>query len=139
MSGESNQVLWRGVRPVEGIRGVWPARNSTRVYESAFQEGVGTTIVYTVGAGKILFLASMFMCSRLTSNTLQAIKGIVRDAGDTETARLINQNFAFAGHQTSGMAYSPAVEALAGYDVCVICEHADATGRLIIAGWLEDA
>lgn len=139
MSGETDQVKWRGVRPVEGIRGIWPARNATRVNASDWQDGAGTKVVYTVPAGKILFLSSMFLCSRYTGATQPAIHAYVRDDDDEMQQRLVSHYFAGAGFQTSGMWYMPAQEAQAGWDVCIQVSSADAAGRLIVAGWLEDA
>lgn len=138
MSGENDRVKWRGIQPVDGIRGMWPARNATRVNESGYQAGVGTLIIYTVPANKLLFMTSMFLCSRITVVANTAIKGFIRDEGDVETFRFINHYFAGKDEQTSGMQYIPAVEAQAGYDICVSCEHANAGARLILSGWLED-
>jgi len=139
MGGEHDQQRWRGIQPVHGIRGLWPAIDSERVNATAAQSGAGTTIVYTVPANKILFIASMFMVSRNAIVQQCGMHAFIRNVADAEVARLCSNYFETAGQQTSPMQYFPAQEAAAGFDVCVLGDKASSAVRLIFGGWLEDA
>lgn len=138
MGGETDKVRWRGIQPVYGIRGIWPAVDSVRVNATGAQADTGTTIVYTVGANKRLFISSMFMVSRNVVVQTVGMMAFVRNVGDVEVARLCSNYFVIIGQQTSPMQFIPAVEAEAGYDVCVSSDKDDSAVRLIIGGWLED-
>lgn len=139
MAGETDKVLWRGVRPILGIRGIWPDVDATRVNETAAQANIGITIVYTVPASKILFLSSMFLVSRNDAEQVASIHALVRDGNDDEVYRIVSAYYNQKTQQASAMQYTPALEAETGWDVVVSVEHDDAVGRLIISGWLEDS
>lgn len=138
MAGETDQVRWRGVQPVAGISGLWPAIGAQRVNATDAQSGVGTTIVYTVPANKLLFITSMFMVSRNAIVQQCGMHAFIRNVADAEVARLCSNYFETAGQQTSPMQYFPAQEAAAGFDVCVSGDKNNSAVRLIIGGWLED-
>ena len=139
MGGEPNQVLWRGVQPVAGIRGVWPARNSLRVNERASQEGIGSVIVYTVPSGKILFVSSLFCASRLAVDGSEYAIFAIRDTSDVTQIVLVYHYYDLKDQLVSSSQFTPALEALAGWDVYL--ESFDANLDVIggFFGWLEDA
>lgn len=139
MSGESNQVLWRGVRPVEGIRGVWPARNSVRIIKEAIQVGVGSAIAYTVPASKIFFITSAELsCYNSAGGGVETGLGI-RDGGDVHLWFLMVHYFEAQSQHSGSHQFFPAIEVLAGYDVYVMSGGANVTSRGLAFGWLEDA
>ena len=139
MSGETNQVLWRGVRPVAGIQGIWPAIGAVRVHASNMQTDAGTTIVYTVPAGKKLFIPNAEFSSRLAAGGANYSRGFVRDAADVQKYYICYQHFFMEGQLDTSFHFVPALEAAAGYDVCVFVNGAGLLSRLTIHGWLEDA
>lgn len=139
MSGEADQVLWRGVRPVEGIRGVWPARNAVRVNKRGSQVSVGTAIVYTVPAGKILFISSSVFTTRMSAVAGAGANMAVRDTDDVTDYYMVDHKYGSIYQQTTSQYYLPALEAAAGYDVTVFNSHAALQTAGIFCGWLEDA
>ena len=139
MTGETNQVLWRGVRPVAGIQGVWPAIGATRIIVDGTESAGGTTLFYTVPGGKKLFISTSLLTSRLLVDEAHQCYVFVRDAGDV-TKYFVNRQFCFkAGGQTTPVNYLPALEVPAGYDVCLASSHANLDAWSGIYGWLEDA
>ena len=139
MPGEPNEVNWRGVRPVSGIRGVWPARNSVRVYEEGYQSSRGTAIVYTVPANKKLFISGHLLSSLEETGAFATMRMGVRNSDDALMYWMQYQYYDIPGQQTTPMAHQPALEAEAGYDVFVQSSHTYVSGRGLIFGWLEDA
>jgi len=139
VAGEPNPVRWRGVQPVEGIRGIWPARNSTRIHEYGVVVGAGDGVIYTVPSGKIAFIAS----SQLSANNAAAASTIgritVRDENDVNVYHIAMLAQGGAGGMEASGSYLPALEVKAGYDVYVNSSHANLTLRGLIFGWLEDA
>lgn len=138
MSGEQDQTRWRGVQPVDGIRGVWPERNAERVGSNQLQAGVGVINVYTVSSGKRLFLTSAFLSSLVSVDVDARATLAVRDGSDAFQYYVLYHGFVLAGQQTSGMNYFPALEVEADWDVYVELNHASMVARGIIHGWLED-
>lgn len=138
MGGEKNEVLWRGVRPVNGISGVWPARNATRVNEWKVKEGDGLDILYTVAAGKKLFVASAWFATRLSADADARCSMFVRDVADDDAFVIVDHYYDIAGQQVCCPNYIPALEVAAGYDVCLYNNVAGLDSRGGIAGWLED-
>ncbi len=139
MSGEPDQVLWRGVRPVEGIRGVWPARNSPRIAKTGSQGGGGITLVYTVPTGKLLFISTCFLTSRLSADGAHWGALRIRDDEDAELVVLIFHWYNIAGQLATQVPYLPAYEVPAGYDVYVESSHGNLGCYGVFNGWLEDA
>lgn len=139
MPGETNEVVWRGVRPVSGIRGVWPAIDSVRVYEEDYQAGAGTNAFYTVPAGKILFISNVLIYSRHSATGVTSGKMSVRNVADVEVFTLCKQYYDIPGQQTNSFFYSPAIEVPAGYDVFLLSNTAALDIGGSIFGWLEDA
>lgn len=139
MGGEADEVKWRGVRPVEGIRGVWPERNAAWVYGEKYQAGLGIGIVYTVPAGKILFISSAFLTSRKSTDSSKGGSLAIRGVGDVRLSYLFNHLYDLAGQQTSSLSYPVAIQAATGWDVYV--DSTDDTVDLLgcIQGWIEDA
>jgi len=139
MPGEPNEVNWRGVRPVSGIRGVWPARNSVRVNATGSLGAAGITIIYTVPVGKILFTSSVWLTSFRTIQRNDNAYLYVRNVADVEQYRMLQHGWAATGQQSSNLMFRPAVEASAGWDVCITISFDDGYVRAGIHGWLEDA
>lgn len=139
MAGEPNEVVWRGVRPIAGIRGVWPDIDAVRVIDSAYQAGAGSLIIYTVPAGKILFVTSAFLAARYSgaANAWGAIG--VRDALDAHQYWFAMVYIVGANSYNTPLSYFPAVEVPAGYDVYVRSGDALLDANGIINGWIEDA
>ena len=139
MTGETNQVLWRGVRPIAGIQGVWPAIGATRIYEHDTQSGEGTKVVYTVPANKKFFLSSAILCSRLTVGAEVRVNAFVRDAEDATQFYLGAHVYTQPGQMTTHSNFFPALEVPAGWDVCLYVQAVNLYGWYDIFGWLEDA
>jgi len=139
MSGENDQVLWRGVRPVDGIRGIWPERNATRIYANNAAIGSTTTIVYTVPSGKILFIGSGQLSSRASADGEYIAELKVRDGSDDDVFVLLQNWHRISGQMGSMLSYLPALEVAAGDDVVVRSSHANLSTGAMIFGWLEDA
>lgn len=139
MAGETDQARWRGVQPVEGISGVWPARDAVRVHAAAGLVGLGVIIVYTVPSGKKLFLPFASLHGHLANAATTATRLGVRDSVDAFRywifygyLRIVTQINVFS-------AFTPALEVEEDEDVYVENLSAELTGRGIIHGWLEDA
>lgn len=139
MAGEPNQVLWRGVQPVSGIRGVWPAIDSERARGVEQALGASIATLYTVPAGKKLFIASSQLSSRESVAAASACFLDVANDSAVFQYYLDYHMYDIAGQLVTFRSYSPAEEALAGWVVRVYSDHAniDATG--IFNGWLEGA
>jgi len=138
MTGETNQVKWRGVRPVAGIDGIWPATGATRILKDNSQLGVGTAIVYTVPADTKLYLSGASLSSRQAVQDAATAGLGIRTAGDVHVNWLLYHWYYRIAEQCQSMAYLPAVGIPAGYDVYVNSDHANVAVRGIIRGWLED-
>ncbi len=139
MSGESNQVVWRGVRPVEGIRGIWPARNAVRINEDAEAVGVSSITIYTVPANKILFISTVDMASIQSSIAAVSVRLNVFNELAAFSYRIKYHYFEAVGQQVSSSRYVPALEAAAGYTIRIFSAHADGQAAACLHGWLEDA
>jgi len=139
MSGETDQVRWRGVRPVEGISGIWPALNATRVHGAHYIAGVGTQVVYTVPANKKLYIANALITLKMTAAADAGGKFSVRDDGDVHKYHLLYVLQNTAGYQNVAFNLVPAAEAEAGWDVYVNSNAAVLTVFGMFHGWLEDA
>lgn len=139
MGGETDRTRWRGVRPVDGISGVWPALNTTRVNKGAGKYETGTTIIYTVPTGKILFIASAFMGSRLSANGLKYATFDVSNAGDVLQYYMYQHQYDIAGQQANGMSFIPALEAEADWKIRLRVVGTNIEAIAIFHGWLEDA
>ena len=139
MSGETNQVRWRGVRPVAGIGGVWPAIGAVRVQEHDTQSGAGTKVVYTVPGNKKFFLSSAILASRLTVGAEVRANALVRDAGDAIKYYLGAHVYTQPGQMTTHSNFFPALELPAGWDVCLYVQAVNQYAWYDIFGWLEDA
>ena len=139
MGVTDNQLTWRGVTQISGVRGVWPAANAARVNEDAYLVGAGTVIIYTVPASKKLFIAS---CSISASQSAAAITRAtvhVRNVGDVIQYNIFHHVFYTSGQQVAALSFMPALEAVAGWDVCLYNSHANLSSRGLFTGWLEDA
>lgn len=132
-----NELNWRGVRPIPGINGVWPGPNAYRVNVTGMQNGLGETIIYTVPANYKLFIASLFMCSKLSADGDHYSYVGVRDGGDVDQYFPILHLYDAKGQQTSSPRYVPALEAAALWDVFVLSAHANIDAWATIFGWLE--
>ena len=138
MGGEPDEVRWRGVRPVEGIRGVWPERNAARVDKIKLQSSAGGTNFYTVPAGKILFIYQAFLNSRLTVAAATAGWMVIRTGGDVDVFTISYHLYTIEGQMGDNHNYSPAVAIPAGYKVRVYSSSNDLHLYASFHGWLEE-
>lgn len=139
MSGEANQVNWRGVQPVAGIRGVWPAIDSVRVNSTVVQVDAGTTIAYTVPAGKILFLTEAVIAGVQAVVQAGLIDIHVRNVMDVLQYYVNVKYILVVDGFESRRNYFPALEVPAGFDVCITNNLDNITSFGFIYGWIEDA
>lgn len=139
MSGEANEILWRGVRPVAGIRGVWPAIDAERVDITKGRSSEGTEIAYTVPANKKLFVASVFLSTAYSGAISAWVNVLLRDGDDDTVYYIYSLKYLTAGQQSNSMFFIPALEAEAGWDVVLYNSSDDLGATVIFHGWLEDA
>lgn len=139
MSGEPNKVRWRGIRPIAGIRGVWPDIDAVRVHASNFISGVGETIIYTVPAGKKLFIANALQSSLETADAQALAWLAVRNDDNIFQYYISLHYFIVTGAFNTTFNFKVALEADAGWDVYVASGHANVATRGTFHGWLEDA
>ena len=139
MSGEADQVKWRGVRPISGIRGIWPDVDAVRAHARAYQSGTGSLIAYTVPSGKILFISTYFFSSRLSVDGSDYGFIGVRDASDVVQFVMIYHYYDFKGQLATTAPFAPALEALAGWDVFIQSYDVNLDVNGGFFGWLEDA
>ena len=139
MGGEANEILWRGVRPIEGIRGVWPERNTTRLHAEASRQGTAAAIVYTVPSGKRAFITTSIFTSRLAVAGSQNARLGIRDGSDVHSYWIMNHYYDTEGQQTTAATFMPALEIEADYDVYILNGVADLDSATVLHGWLEDA
>lgn len=138
MSGETDRIRWRGVQPIAGIQGIWPAENATRINKTEVQSGTGTKILYTVTANKKLFISSMNLTSRNEVDQQCNFMVSVRNDEDVLQYRIMLQYYQIAGQLTIPMTFRPALEAQAGWDVVIEVDTDNLVGRALMFGWEED-
>lgn len=139
MSGESNQVVWRGVRPVEGIAGVWPARNAARVNKFLTIAIAGLFDIYTVPADKKLYISATSLVSSMTTANTGRVFLAVRNVANTRQYITLYHNFIAVDREVTDLPHMPALEADAGWDVYLDSNHGDIDAFGAFFGWLEDA
>ena len=139
MPGEQNQVLWRGVRPVHGIRGIWPDRNATRIYEEATANGVDTVTIYIVPADKILFISNLSFTTRMAIDGSAAPRVYAATGAGALVYRVIYHYYDLAGHQVTTSLFQPALEVIATNKLLLFNNHASCYASGVLHGWLEDA
>lgn len=139
MGGEADQVRWRGVRPVEGISGIWPARNAERIYATEYLTGALIKTVYEVPANKKLFISSGWMATRTAAAASYYAVLTLYNTVPAIIAELLGHYYDSIGHQTTALSFFPAIEAAAGFKVRAYSSHADLDLGCSIFGWLEDA
>lgn len=122
MGGETDQVRWRGVQPVWGIAGIWPARNSVRVHANKENEADGTEIVYTVPANKKLYLSNAILNSYQSAEKEARAYIAVRNDSDVLQYYVTENRFGAAGQLVVSSHFVPALEAEAGWDVVLTNE-----------------
>lgn len=139
MGGEADQVLWRGVRPVQGISGIWPARNAVRVYASEYLTGALIKTVYEVPADKKLFISSCWLSTRNAAAASYYALLTVYNTVPASIAELISHYYDSIGQQVTALSFFPAIEAAAGFKVRAYSSDANLDVGCSIFGWLEDA
>ncbi len=138
MSGETDQVKWRGVRPVHGIRGIWPERDAVRVNEEATANGVDTVTIYQVPASKRLFISNLCFSSRMAIDGSAAPRVFINTALGVLQYRIVYHYYDIAGHQMSPCHYVPALEVEPTDKVLLYNNHASCYATGVLHGWLED-
>lgn len=139
MAGENNQVKWRGVQPVSGIRGIWPAIDALRINKAAYRTSIGTTVIYTAPAGKLVFLSNVCLTSRHTASGSAYPNIEIRNAAGVRQIEIITHYYTLAGQMTTVHPYMPALEMEAGWDVVLKISTANTVVRGFVHGWQEDA
>lgn len=122
MGAAYNELSWRGVSPIPGIDGIWPARNSTRVNERAVNEAAGDVIVYTVPAGRKMYLSNLNMSAFLPENKESRARVTVRNEGDVLQYVAAEIRYGAAGQVALPCSFYPALELLAGWDIVLTNE-----------------
>lgn len=138
MPGEENQLLWRGMRPVAGIRGVWPAIDSERIHTHSVRVVSGSIIVYTVPAGKKAFISNYALS--VTNKVIQSGYGYmyVRNGASVFQYEFMIQYHEIVGAYVTTESFIPALEMSAGWEVILIQSENDMLTRGYVKGWLED-
>lgn len=139
MPGEENQVKWRGVQPVDGIRGVWPGRNATRLLKRGQRQGAGQAIIYEVPVDMLLFISSLDQTTRLSLDGERTAYVGVRNAGGALQSYLGLFYFDIKGQQSLYRTYVPAIEVPAEWDIVINNDAVGTDTSAAIYGWLEDA
>lgn len=120
IGGETNLAQWRGVQPVWGIAGIWPARDAVRVHESKENDAEGIEIVYTVPANKKFFMSNAVLNSYLSAAQEERSYIGVRDDGDVMQYYVLELRFGVEGQLVVSDHFVPALEAEAGWDVVLV-------------------
>lgn len=134
-----NELNWRGVRPVPGINGIWPAPSAIRISESDGIGGAGVKIIYTVPANKKLYLGSAFLSSYNDAAAVGNSNLYIRDDEDVFQYSIGKHHYFQAGQMATSFLFTPAMEALAGWDVCAKGLNAASYSYGGFSGWIEDA
>jgi len=121
-----------------GMRGIWPAPNSTRVQGNGIQTGSGATVFYTVPANKKLYIHNAQLTMYTTADANVYGRMMVQDDSDVAQYRIMQLYQILIGSTSLSESYSPALEALAGWDVYMYATNAEVNVRGLIHGWLED-
>lgn len=95
-----------------------------------------TVIVYTVTAGKTLYLSQWVFSVRSNAAGFQG-NLYVRDADDLNPVYIAQIALGSAGHLCNSGNPNPAIEILAGYDVVVDSNNAGLGSWASIHGWEE--
>jgi hypothetical protein len=123
---EPNQVKWMGTRP---------GHNGTQV-DKANTATNGIAIVYTVTAGKTLYLCTVSKWVELVAVGISSV--FLRNVADVFQYNLIYE-LTVAGvlipHRS--VTFWPPLEVPAGYDICVRSSVAGLTVGSFVFGWEE--
>ncbi len=139
MPGEENQVMWRGVQPVSGIRGIWPAIDSERMNLSHFLPATSTAILKTVAAGKLAFISSVSLTTKINTTSSSYAWVLVRDVVDATIITIITHYHRTPSQDSSMLPFRPAIEVPAGYDIFFQTGGGGIEARAGVYGWIEDA
>lgn len=123
---EPNQVNWVGVRP---------AHCGEQVLEHASAE-YGSTVVYTVPAGKTFYLSS-FVFYFLDNTGGGFGSFVLYDNTDAVFSNLIAHRSAPAGAHVYPISLHPPIEIPAAYYLSVVSGSAAVYSRVFIHGWVE--
>ncbi len=139
MDGEQDKTRWRGVRPVYGISGVWPAIGSVRVFASQSQLILGETEFYTVSAGKRFYISGISLSVR--QSVVQSGKGYIRirNAADVSQYSPMYIGMETAGQIALAQPFFPAIELPELWDVTIKTDIANLAATAMVFGWVEDA
>jgi len=123
---EPNEVRWVGVRP---------AHRGTQVKAHGMANN-GTVTIYTVSAGKTLFVTAMHVFMRCTSGT-SANSIIWRDNKNDVWFVVGRPSAGAAGQAFACVNYNPPFEVPAGCYLTVSTDQAAAYLSVSIVGWEE--
>jgi hypothetical protein len=123
---ETNRVKWVGVRP---------AHDGTQVTVDSFTSA-GAAILYTVTAGKTLFLCHFTLeCS--SGAVVSGADFWVRNGADVIQYYLLRQRLAISRETIISPSFWPPIEIPAGWDIVMGVGVATTTEYAFIHGWEE--
>lgn len=122
MSGETDQVKWRGVQPAAGVDGVWPSIDATRARARGENENEGSVVVYTVPAGKKLYLSSVILNAYQPAANKARTQVVVNNAADVLQFYVAEIGFSVVGQISCPLIFVPALELAAGWKVVLTNE-----------------
>lgn len=163
---ENNKALWRGVRNALGDAGIEVVQDTpvdlqatitptaalqtllekvrdtprgdvgTQVNVSGSQVNAGTAVLYTVAAGKTLYLTHFNALFTLAASAATGHLAVRNAAGVVQFYLLYNIAYTTLGNYSFAQACPKAVKIPTGYDVAIICA-ANAALAATIHGWVE--
>lgn len=125
------------MQPVSDIQGIWPSATAERIYATNSLSASDTAILYTVPANRKLFISNGILTSRNLILQVASSVVFVRNAEDDEAYRMLAHYFSLKGQECNQHNFFPALEATAGFDVCMRNLQGNFFSRATIFGWLE--
>lgn len=113
--------------------------NAERIYKDNYQNGEGGQTIYTVPAGKKLFITTAWISARNSNTTSGEAYLQLRNASAQKIYMMACIRFDISGQGSMPQLFIPALEGLAGYDVRLDCTNAGIDARAGFTGYLQDA
>lgn len=139
---ETNKVLWRGIRPIHPLENIpvhkgpfetsVAGKTRTQITKSV-EVNNGIQIIHTVSAGKTFHFCCCTCGADTGINKLTHL--LVRNASDAVQYRIIDHESASQATVWGGLAFSPPIAIVAGWDI--VLETTAAQGSAFIHGWEE--
>jgi len=125
---EPNHVLWRGARP---------GHNGTQICKAGSVGGGGTDALYTVDDGEVLFITYVTLSSSEDTAAAGTCSLRTTPIGEVGLVRIMDHEYAVAGHQVSTATFNPPIEVAETVQVQLNSSHANIIGRACIHGWIQ--